>query len=202
MITRGILARVLAIPAGALLFGLAGCSSGSTPSSTSTDTSTPPAASQPGWVQAIGSGLTVIPPGTASPGTGSPGAVVTGLVNVMDSGHLRDECDYFQPSIKAECTTAMKQLPASYKPTIKNFALGYVVIDGDKALVGITGTSCIPGQHPECSTNHNPAAIFTTGKSFAALLSAAIAASNSTSSAYSLTPCVKVGGHWYLDATV
>lgn len=86
-------------------------------------------------------------------------------------------------------------------PTMKSFALGYVAVHGRKALVGSTGTSCIPGQQPACVSNANPAAILDSGKSFSALWTESIAASNSTVNTYSLAPCVKIGGRWYVFVT-
>jgi hypothetical protein len=44
-----------------------------------------------------------------------------------------------------------------------------VAIDGARALVGVTGKICKPGNKPECVTNADPAAIFSMGSTFMAL---------------------------------
>ena len=79
-------------------------------------------------------------------------------------------------------------------PNFKNFGIGYVAIDGTKALIGITGTICVPHQTPKCFTNTDPAAIFKSGKPFATLWTQAVAA---PANVYSLSPAVKVNGKWY-----
>ncbi len=82
------------------------------------------------------------------------------------------------------------QLPYTVNP-----GLGYTVINGTKALVGTTGKFCQPGHSPECFTNTDPAAVFSTGKDFWSLWTAAVAAGSST---YLPTPCVEIGGKWYI----
>lgn len=89
----------------------------------------------------------------------------------------------------------MGQMPASSLPYWKNAAIGYVVIDGNQAAVGMTGTFCTPGQSPECFTNNDPAAVFSVGLSFSGLWENA---NSNSATQYSLTPCEKVGGKWYV----
>ena len=104
-------------------------------------------------------------------------------------------CDYQEPSAQAQCKAGIGQVPASQLPYASNTAIGWVVTQGTKALVGTTGKYCTPGQKPECFTNTNPAALFTSGKTFSQLWSAAAKA---PANAYSLAPCVQVGGKWYI----
>ena len=66
------------------------------------------------------------------------------------------------------------------------------------ALVGATGTFCVPNANPECYTNSDPAAIFSTQKSFSSLWTATNSSSSSSQNAYSLVPCVEVSGPWYV----
>lgn len=86
-------------------------------------------------------------------------------------------------------------------PTFKSIGVGDVAIDGTKALVGLTGKVCDPAAHG-CSSNSDPAAIFSSGKPFSSLWKTAVAQTNSSSNsnAYSLFPCVEIGGKWYADA--
>ncbi len=95
----------------------------------------------------------------------------------------------------------MAGLPASDAPTVGNFVLGYVAVAGDEALVGSTGTFCTPHQTPACVSNDDPAAIFSEAKSFTELWAESVAAAESTTNSYSLIPCVKVDGAWYIYNT-
>lgn len=181
------------------VLAVAGCGSGS-PSSPAAATTSSPAATAaplPSWASALGGGVTVVAPRPASPGYGSPGAVVQGFVAAISSKHYADSCVYGEPGAQATCRSETSRLAAGQLPYDSNFALGYVVIDGNKAAVGMTGTFCSPGQSPECFTNDDPSAVFSTAKSFGALWANAI----TPSSRYSLTPCVEIDGKWYIYAS-
>jgi hypothetical protein len=138
--------------------------------------------------------VTVVAPQSASPGHDSPGAVLAGTVAAFNSKKNAESCVYAEPSFQTACRSQASQLPISQISHFKDFALGYVVIDGDKAAVGWTGTVCVPGQTPECVTNDDAAAVFSRTKSFSALWSNAI----KPSSGYSLTPCIEIDGKWYM----
>jgi hypothetical protein len=154
--------------------------------------------SQPSWAQSLGSGVTIIPPGSASPGNASPTGVMVGVVKAITTGPFIDFCKYEQPSEQASCRSTFGQVTkaeaANQLPTFKSFALGYTAIDGTKALIGITGTICVPNQKPSCYTNKDPAAVLDSGKPFAKLWSEAIAAPPNV---YSLSPCIEINGSWY-----
>jgi hypothetical protein len=179
---RAIAGRAL-LTGGLIMLTAAGCGSGS--------------GSAPSWAAALGSGVTVQAPASTAPGNGSPGAAVEGLFSSITGKHYSAECTYIEPSVQADCKSGIASVTSSTSPSLQNAAIGYVVIDGDRALVGTTGKFCVPGQKPACYTNTNPAAIFSGNrKSFSALWTA----ENSISSdnVYSLAPCVKVNGKWYL----
>jgi hypothetical protein len=198
----GVGSALLACGAAGLL-AVTGCSSGGTSSSAS-GSGTPVAArasadatpsnAMPSWAAALGSGMTVVPPGAAAPGHGSPGAVLAGLIVAVKDEGASVYCGYAEPSAQAQCKSALAKVSASEFPSIKNGALGYIVIDGDKAVAGMTGTECVSGQ-TDCTTNQNPAAIFTTVHTFSKLWKNAITNSGGT---YSLTPLTKIGGNWYV----
>lgn len=196
-------ALALVCSCAALALGLSGCGAGSphapgAPSSGITKKSSAPSASgRPTWVQGLGAGVSVIGPALTLPGHDSPGAAVRGFVNALNAGKAQQICSYFDPSAQATCRSQLGGAPAGSAGTFKNFALGYVAIDGSEALVGSTGTRCQPT--PVCGSNHDPAAIFATGKPFAILWAESEAAATSSSNAYSLAPCVKVGTSWYLQ---
>jgi hypothetical protein len=175
------------------LLALAGCSSGS---------------SAPSWASALGSGATVVAPQTTAPGNDSPGAVMTGFIDMLGAKKYTALCSYLLPSAQSKCRTVFGSVSpgmlAAKMPFAKNFRLGYVAIDGTKALIGTTGEECEPGQSPECYTNNSPAAIFNSGKSFSALWNTAVAETNNSNSpnVYTLSPCLEVGGKWYADVSL
>jgi hypothetical protein len=191
----------VAVCASAALLWLSGCSSGSllpkpTPSSTSSSPSPASSVSQPSWAAALGSGVTVDPPGTVLSGHGSPGSVVQAVLETESTSGLAASCPYYTPSFQSECRQlAAKASGSGETDTVKNFHLGYVAVDGDRALVGFTATICLSGRG--CVTNSDPAAVFSSGESFSALWPQEIAAMNSPTFAYSLANCVKVGDAWY-----
>jgi hypothetical protein len=150
----------------------------------------------PSWASALGSGVTVDAPAQVSPGTGSPGEVIQGVFAAIGSKQYKQECDYVEPSAQAACKTGAAALNSSNAPSLKNAAIGYVAIDGNKALVGTTGTFCVPDNTPKCSTNNDPAAIFSTKKSFGTLWTRAN--QSNSQNVYSLATCIQVSGHWYL----
>ena len=165
----------------------------------------------PSWAAALGSGVTVDPPASTSPGLGSPQAAVAGDVADIESGQYLADCAYVVPDEQSACKSSISSVQASLGPsalasaagTVTKFGLGYTAIDGDEALVGTTGTFCSSdagssGSSPSCFTNTDPAAIFSSGKSFATLWTEANS-SNNSSSVYSLAPCKEVNGKWYLD---
>jgi hypothetical protein len=212
MINNRGMARAGAILAcGTALLAITGCSSHSSgPSAAGGATgatataATSPSTSAPSWASTLGSGVTVVAPETAAPGHDSPGAVVTGFFDALNAKKYVALCSYLIPGTQSGCRTLYgAETPGSLAkimPFAKNVRLGYIAIDGMKALIGTTGEFCSPLESPECSTNNSPAAILNSGKSFSALWTTAAAeASNSSGpAAYMLFPCQEVGGKWYL----
>lgn len=121
--------------------------------------------------------------------------------SALKAGKFADICSFDEPSDQSFCKHAMKQASASETksemPAIKNFTVTYTAVDGAKALVGATGTICDHDGKSNCTTNTDPAALFDSGKSFAALWKQATTASNSNNSAYGLNQLVKINGAWY-----
>ncbi len=163
------------------------------PSAGTSSSSAAPA--QPAWVAALGAGVVVTAPAAAAPGSDSPGAAVQGEA---DATNALQACVYFPPSAQASCQAATASAPSGSRGSMRNFALGYVAVDGNEALVGSTGTSCAPDATPRCESNDDPAAIFSEAKPFPQLWTESVAADRSTTNSYQLIPCVKVGNKWYL----
>ncbi len=158
-------------------------------------------AGEPGWARALGSGVLITAPAATAAGHSSPGAALQGEVDAINSGKLADTCLYFPPASQATCRSAFGSTSASegVSVSVRHFALGYVAVRGDEALVGSTGKYCAAAQTPECTSNANPAALFARGKSFAVLWKEAIVEDSSgATNDYSLAPCVRVSGRWYV----
>lgn len=169
---------------------------------TSASPSTPAAGTQPEWVRALGADVVVAAPGTAAPGDDSPGAAVEGFFDAVNAGSLMQACAYIPPSAQASCQATMARVPTGSGPTLQDFALGYVAVEGNEALVGITGTDCPANQTSACASNFDPAAGLDEGEPFSVLWAEQVAANaSSTTNSYSLAPCLKVGTKWYLYGT-
>jgi len=186
-------------------FTLAGCGTGSSGSIATAPAGHSQAAAGggssgaalPSWAPALGAGVTVSAPRQPGPGHDSPAAAVQGEISALAAKDFEALCAYQEPAVQAKCDSQAGQA-ASLKdqlPYTVNPGLGYVAIDGTKALVGTTGKFCVPGQSPECVTNTDPAAVFSSGKSFASMWTAAVAAGPTV---YSPTPCAEIGGKWYI----
>jgi hypothetical protein len=185
----------VSIAAGATL-ALAACSSGSSSGSAGASGSGS-SGSTPSWAAALGPGTTVTLPRSVTPGHDSPGAAVLGYVNSLTDKDPKAACGYAEPSEQSACASSFAQASKDQLPYGRNMVIGYVATHGTQALVGITGTLCSPGSKPECATNTNPAAVLSSGKSFASLWSQA-QSSSSSSNSYAPAPCVEVSGKWYL----
>jgi hypothetical protein len=159
------------------------------------------APSGPSWAASLGPNVTIVSPRSAEGGTNSPGALVKSYVTVANSGKISGLCQFVEPAGTSACDKALAAASGSNGALLSHFALGYVAIDGDRAVVGLTGTNCNPTEKPTCSTNRDPAALFSSGRSFAALYAQAVASQNpdTANNDYSLAPCVRVDGKWYIE---
>src|SRR5215469_1149592 len=112
---------------------------------------------QPSWAKALGSGVTVTPPGNTSPDNNSPADVLTGLVDAIKAGNYKGICQYYEPSQQSRCSSSI----ASASPAALAGAFGsfktikptFTVTDGDQALVGATGKVC-DASTGKCSSNN------------------------------------------------
>jgi hypothetical protein len=175
---------------------LVGCSSGggSVPATSK---------SAPSWAAALGSGVTVISPGTAPTGNDTPGSVMTDVANGLNQKNISDLCNALPPSDSPKCQSEYKSLSKSQLDSglgsITNFKIGYIVVKGTQAIAGDTGKECNPDTK-KCFSNSDPAAIFSSNKgNFAALWKTVTTATNGTT-AYTLTPLTQINGKWYLYA--
>jgi hypothetical protein len=151
----------------------------------------------PSWAKALGAGVTVTA-GNVSPGDGSPGGSLLGALTGAEAADFSKFCSYFPPSEQDNCNSTYSGVPAASlktaMPTYKNVVVTYTAIDGNEALVNVTGTICDPNQTPSCISNSDPAAVFDSGNPFTTLWSESVA----NSSSYSPAPMTKVNGKWYI----
>jgi hypothetical protein len=137
--------------------------------------------------------VTVISPRSDAAGNNySPGAVIHSYIDELNAGRFSVLCSLVEPAAQPSCTKAVAGA-TSNGAKFTNFKLGYMAIKGDQALVGVTGTNCNPTQKPTCTTNSDPAALFSSGASFATLFRQGLASQNpsDTTNSYSLAPCLK-----------
>jgi hypothetical protein len=154
---------------------------------------------QPSWAGSLGSGVTVESPGSTVAGNVSLEGVLIGVATAFSTGHYSDMCRYAEPSQRSGCTSAWSGSPGldvdlADFPTFKNLKPGYIAIDGDKALIGFTGTVCVLKLSPSCFTNKDPAAILDSGKSFSALWMQSLMWYGD---GYYPSPAVNINGNWY-----
>ena len=175
-----------------------GCSSGTSSSSGVDNNGT--STSLPSWTKSLGAGVTVAPPRPEAAGNASPGGIAMTYIADINVAKLSALCPLMDPAAQKACQQTIGGA-SSTGIKFKNAALGYIVTDGNEALVGLTGTYCTPNGTPPCSTNTDPSALFSSGNTFATLFTQALAAQNppSSSNAYSLFPCIKVNSDWYFD---
>jgi hypothetical protein len=150
----------------------------------------------PIWVPALGPDVKVTGPGQVAPGHGSPGAAFAGALAALSSADPATACNYTYAD--AGCTAALSRTPQKQRAHGVSVRIGYVAIDGSRALLGFTGKICLTGARPECITNTDPAAIFSTGSTFEVLWTQAVGPDRGPG--YGLQPLTEVGGKWYLGA--
>ena len=126
---------------------------------------------------------------------------MTAYIAVLNGSKVSEFCQYVEPSAQSACRHTLAGVTSTDGASISHFRLGYVAIDGNRALVGLTGTNCNPNEKPRCDTNTDPAALFSSHRSFGTLYTEALAGqnSNTTANTYSLAPCIEVGGKWYAN---
>ncbi len=156
--------------------------------------------SAPRWAASLGPHVLVEFP-QQKPPKDTPQRVVLSYVQHLVSHHAGSACDYLVPAAAAYCGQGYREnvrQGEGISYAYRSFYIGYEVIyDGNKALVGTTRADLC--SHPvtvNCvADNSDPAALFDSGQSFAALWKLA----THPAAGYTLTPLVKTGDHWLID---
>jgi hypothetical protein len=137
-----------------------------------------------------------------SPGHGSPKAALDGFLTDLESSSTNDAwCDYIDPTGQSECRQALGE-GADFHVT-GTFAFGNQVIEGDEALVVITGNACLKIEDDSttstnCGGNTDQNAGLPSGaQSFSQAYSNALG-----SSSFATAACIEVNGQWYVNSQI
>jgi hypothetical protein len=140
--------------------------------------------------------------GKVSPGHSSPEAAVDGILTALMSGSSTAWCDYFNPSDRSECDQDSNALALNITG---NYSIKSEVIQGDQALVALTGSLCFHGNATgttllQCATNTSAGTGMPPG---AGSFSQAYAATaNASSDTLSPIPCIEVSAAWYVNFNI
>ena len=110
----------------------------------------------------------------------------------LQQGNFSQICVLALPAQQVTCQSAMSQLSVQ-QVTYTNLALGTVSVNGDHALVAVTGSVCVGSG--QCISNSDPNVAISDGQTFEQAYAQAVSAS--PSNAWSM-PLVKQSGKWYV----
>jgi hypothetical protein len=140
--------------------------------------------------------------GSVSPGHNSPEAAVDGILTALETGSSSAWCEYFNPSDRTQCDQDSSALALNITG---NYSIKNQVIQGNQALVAITGNLCFHGNATgttllQCASNSTASTGMPPG---AGSFSQAYAATaNASSNTLSPVPCIEVDGSWYVNFNI
>ena len=136
---------------------------------------------------------------TAQPGHGSPSAAVIGFLTDLKAGG-DSWCSYIDPSDQKTCQEGSQEVDIKLNG---NFSIGNNVVQGEQALVAVTGNLCLSESGDvttpttECEGNSDPnAGLPPKAGTFSQAYSTAVNSSNEDTT----VPCIEVNGNWYVNA--
>ena len=161
---------------------LAGCSSSSTSATTTT-------AAAPATTSTTTTSTTAAAP-AATTGGATPQDVATAFIAALQTPDPSTFCATYAVSDQvSSCKSDLSQAGA----TAKGLAVGNVQIEGNQAVVNITGTFC---QGAQCASNSDPNAAMSDGTSFSDAFATANDPNSANASPFSAA-AVLVNGRWY-----
>jgi hypothetical protein len=150
------------------------------------------------WLAALGYGVNVSAPPAVSPGTSSPADATAGFYDAFYTGRLAAACGYVVPGERAQCAASLASA-RSAAGSLRNPAIGFVVVKDTEAVVTMTGLVCGGRAAPKgCLGQEDPAWIFGDSPSFDSLWARIAREGGNPLTA---TPLRSVSGHWYVDLT-
>lgn len=142
----------------------------------------------------------VNPARTVTPGHRTPQDAVDGYLHSLITGDFLGSCQYDIPATQSQCLNVMGQVPSGYTVSVRNFGLGAIHIDGDRALVVVLGTFCQNMGSPRCSTNKDTNVDVDPSRSFTENYNSAVTTTRDWSTGYFATPLEKIDRRWYIVA--
>jgi hypothetical protein len=150
------------------------------------------------WLSALGYGVDVSAPQSVHPSTATPGDAEAGFYDAFYARQLTAACGYVVPGQRAGCPASLRT-PAAAAGSLRDAALGFVVVKGDEAIVTMTGLICGgPAAPAGCLGQQDPAWIFGNSLTFDALWARIAKEGGNPLTA---TPLRQVSGRWYVDLT-
>ena len=148
------------------------------------------------WLSALGYGVNVSAPQDVRQSTASPGDAEAGFYDAYYDRRPATACGYVVPAERAQCPASLRRsLPTA--GSLRNAAVGFVVVKADEAIVTLTGLVCGGRAAPDgCLGQHDPAWVFTGADTFDALWARIAAEGGNPLTA---TPLRRVAGHWSVD---
>ena len=148
------------------------------------------------WLSALGYGVNVTAPQDVQQSTASPGDAEAGFYDAYYDRRPATACGYVVPAQRAQCPASLRR-SLTTAGSLRNAAVGFVVVKADEAIVTLTGLVCGSGAAPgDCLGQHDPAWVFAGADTFDALWARIAAEGGNPLTA---TPLRRVAGHWYVD---
>jgi hypothetical protein len=119
-------------------------------------------------------------------------SVASTVVADLEQGNFSQMCVLATPAEQVKCNSALSQLSVQHV-TYKNLALGTVTVNGDEALLEMTGSVC--DGSGQCTSNSDPNVAMSAGQTFEQAYAQAVSTSSPTP--FSI-PLVKQNGKWYI----
>jgi hypothetical protein len=148
------------------------------------------------WLSALGYGVDVSAPQTVHPSTATPGDAEAGFYDAFYARQPTAACGYVVPAQRGGCPASLRASAAA-AGSLRDAALGFVVVKGDEAIVTMTGLICGGRAAPAgCLSQHDPAWIFGNSVTFDALWARIAKEGGNPLTA---TPLRQVSARWYVD---
>lgn len=147
------------------------------------------------WLSALGYGVSVSAPQDVQPSTASPGDAEAGFYDAYYDRRPASACGYVVPAERAQCPASLRRSLAA-AGSLRNAAVGFVVVKADEAIVTLTGLVCGGPAADSCLGQHDPAWIFANAGTFDALWARLAAEGGNPLTG---TPLHRVAGRWYVD---
>ena len=128
----------------------------------------------------------------AGSSSSSAQSVASTMVSDLQQGNFSQICVLVPPAQQVKCQSDVSQLSVQHA-TFKNLALGTVTVNGDQALLEMTGSVCVGAG--QCISNSDPNVAISDGKNFEQAYTQAVSANSSTPF---IVPLVRQNGKWYV----